>query len=139
MVGKGASTTVNLILGLAVLGLGVAGVMWISGANNRRRQRLITDFVGFDPNYYRKAGHSMGHTRAKILADKMYSSVGYFNDNEEAMLSVLKEARTAGNLSLISHYFNIRHGDSLGGWTADYLDRKSETKQVLDALKNLEL
>lgn len=136
---KNIKQEIILKVAMYVVGAIVVGgaIKWVVNAGTRHRQRLMQEFAGFDPNYYRNHTYTISHSRAKALADKAYNAVGVFNDNEEMMISVLLEAGTRANLSLVSHYFNIRHNESLGGWYADYMDRRTETKDVMKALKKI--
>lgn len=129
----------RLIGGVIVLGAVVVGVVLVTGLANKKRTRKIMNFVGFDSQYWRTAGKTIAPSEGKELADRVHDAVGVFNDNEEAILGVLRRAKTAGNLSYISYQFENRHKESMGGWIGDYLDRKQETKQVLDALENIEI
>ena len=131
------SSAIQTILTMATIGAVVGGVFWATGALNKRRLAKIPEFIGFDTNYWLNHQLTISHSQAKALADKAFVSVGYINDDEAGMLYVLKQAKTASNLSLISHYFKVRHNRNLGSYYADYMDRRSESRDVLNALKSL--
>ncbi len=136
----------NIAKILLVAGAATAGYFFVvapvldqfgMSLGGRRRARKISDFHGFDPTYYRYHMTTMSHDRAKVIADQAYESVGWVNDDEKALIGVIRSAGSKANLSLISHYFTVRHKQDLGAWYADYMDRRAESKAILSALKNL--
>lgn len=130
-----SKSTLNVVVGVVTLAAIAGGAYWMVTAVRRKRARKIADYIGFDPDYYLKGGHTIGHTEAKKVADGIYKSVGIFNDNEESFYRALKSAKSAGNLSLISHYFEIRHGRQMGEYISNYFDRPAEVKEILNILR----
>jgi len=120
-----------------VAGAAIGGVVWLTGGFNRMRIRKINSFIGFDPNYYKDHQVTMSYSRAKELADRVYSAGGLINDDEAAFKSVLQEAGTVANLSLISAMFGQRHEQSMADYYTWYMDDRGETKVIVDLLKKL--
>jgi hypothetical protein len=127
----------KILVTTITIGAVVGGVIWISKAGVRRRQRWIQDFVGFDPTYWQTHQTSISEARAKELADMAYDAVGWLNDNEHMLVSVINQSGDIANLSLVAYYFNIRHKQSMGSFYADYMDRRGETKAIKDALEKI--
>lgn len=99
-----------------------------------RNLAKISDYKGFDPTFYRPSKVTISADRAKILADMAKDSVGYFNDDESNLYSILQEAGTPDNLSFLAKTYNIRHKGSLGQLYFDYMGRPAEVERVKQIL-----
>ena len=95
-------------------------------------QQILENFdnKGFDPEYFRTHTPSMSWDRAKSLAEIAYKAGGVFNDDESKLYSVLQEAKTYANLSLIASVFKNKYNESLAEWYAYYLDAPEEQQKI---------
>jgi len=142
-----------LIIGGTVIGVGLLGYFLVArpilqtfGIVDTKEDKkankeivLIKDYKGFDPQYARLSKVTLSDSRAKILADKVYDAGGVFNDDEDTFYAVLTEAGTPDNLSMVSHYFQIRHGKSMADWYTYYMSDNDEVfriKQILTSYPN---
>ncbi len=138
--------TPYVIGGLVLVGLGITylavvrPVLCLTGAitcKKKKKALSIMSFKGFDPNYYRPEKLTISPARAKKLADRLYDSGGFFNDDEGSIYGALEEAGSAHNLSYISKEFAIRHGRSLAEFLTYHLDDAAETDRIKDILTTI--
>lgn len=101
-------------------------------AGKEQDQLILENFdnKGFDPEYWRTKTPSMSWERARVLAEKAYKAGGIFNDNESALYSVLQEAGSYANLSLIAYVFKNKYSESLAEWYGYYLSDISEQQKI---------
>jgi hypothetical protein len=93
-------------------------------------------YKGFNPDYSSAFRTTISVARAKELAVKIKNAGGYINDTEGDFYSVLEEAGSADNLSLISRMFTAKKFGSLADHITNYLDDKEELKRVQDILES---
>lgn len=103
---------------------------------NDKKIRDVMKYKGFNPEYSRSSHTTISHARAKALATKIKKAGGKFNDDEGAFYSVLEEAGSADNLSLISRMFTAQRYGSLSEHITYYLDDKEELKRIQDILES---
>jgi len=87
----------------------------------------------WNPNFYKTKPYNIPYTNpitsttAKVLAEKLYSSFGPFNDDEESAISVFKSLPSQSAGSYVSESFLNRYGQDMltflrgGVWPQDRL------------------
>lgn len=137
--------TPYVIGGVVLLGLGLTyfGVVrpilcatGVADCKKGKKMRDIMNYKGFDPNYSRSSKVSISHDRAKKLAKQIKDAGGVFNDDEGGFYSVLEEAGSADNLSLIARMFTAKYKKSLAEYITYYLDDKGEMERIKDIINS---
>lgn len=122
---------VLVTLGVAYFGvirpiLATLGV--VSGADDKM-ERKLSDMPAFNPNYGNPSKTTMTHQQAKNLAEQLYNSISWYNDNEERIYNVIQQAGSTHNLSLVSRMFSAKYAESLLTYLTEALDA-DEMKKV---------
>ena len=139
-----------IILGVVIIG-GVVGTYFLAKkglcmvglaecATDRRANRTLKKLQGldaFNPNYYNNTRLTISHESAKIKADELENSFGFFNDDEEGVYRILQSVRTPDDMSLISKYYALRHDSSVVDDLSYYLDDEIEAKRMWEITKHL--
>jgi hypothetical protein len=82
----------------------------------------------WNPNYWKQTQqytYAIDTPTAERYADQINDALGYFNDDESAIISVFHQLRTKANFSYLAYVFNNKYGKDLfatlrgGNWPQD--------------------
>jgi len=75
------------------------------------------NFFNNPPAGYEKTPNSPSALNDWVVA--MKDTTGFFNDNEEAMRSLLFKIKTKDTYSQLANYFSLQYGEDLTSWLKD--------------------
>lgn len=141
-----------IVLGVIIIG-GVLGTYFLvkkglcvvglaECSSDRKADRILKKLQAldaFNPNYYNNTRLTISHESAKIKADDLKKSFGFFNDDEEGVYRVLQSINTPDDMSLVSKYYALRHGSSVVDDLSYYLDSDDEAARMWSITKHLQV
>ena len=107
-----------------------------SSKQNDKIEGELLSHKALNPNFYQARYITISHEFAKSLADDIEDALSGIGDDEDAVYSVIKSSGSEHNMSLISHYYKIRHQEDLSARIIRDFN-SDERKTVLELLKNL--
>ena len=157
MIGVGAATASGLAQNkwtpvvAGVLIVGIVAIVYFGVARpilcktgvlncrkNKRRKKLedkVKRSDALNPNFYRASQVTMTHFAAKVAADELEDDLSGADD-EEAVFGILQSAKSTNNMSLISHYFQLRHGESLADRLTYDMGSEEELDRMLEIIES---
>ena len=138
-----------IVLGVVILGVAAVayfgvvrpilcktGIATCSGDRRRKKiEEKLKNSDSFNPNFYQASKITMSHTQAKTIADKIEKALSGADD-EEAVYGLLRDAKNANNLSLISFYYNQRHQQSLVDNLIYDMSSEEELQRILNIIQD---
>lgn len=118
--------------GLCAVGLAECGYQRRAKRTLKKLQKLDA----FNPNYYQNQRLTITHNNAKIKADELEDSFGFWDDDEEKVYGVLSSIKSPDDMSLVSKYYGIRHGVSLVDEMGEQLGDEDEAKRMWQIVKH---
>jgi hypothetical protein len=115
----------------------LCGIGLATCRSDRKLAKLVDKFNDSDslnPNYYQASQITMTHDLAKIKADEMYDAL-WGADDEDAVYSLMRSAKSKDNMSLISKYYGLRQGQSLADNLGYEMGSEEELKRMLEILR----
>lgn len=136
-----------VVIGVLVVGGGIVsyilvkkvlcGIGLASCRSDRKLAKLVDRFNDVDalnPNFYKASQITMSHDAAKIKADELYDAL-WGADDEDAVYSIMRSAKSKNNMSLISKYYSLRQGQSLADNLGYEMGSKEELERMLEILR----
>ena len=103
---------------------------------NSKKINDIVKYKGFNPDYANTLKTTISVDRAKELAKKIKDAAKFWDDDEGGFYSVLEEAGSPHNLSLISRMFAAQKWGSLADHITKYMDEEKELKRIKTIIEN---
>jgi hypothetical protein len=132
-----------LPIGAIILIAGVLkrfGLLKDTQQEKTEQQQLFSNY--FSPNYlqqlYKQGGKTALMTQAKAneVAERIYRSKGFFNDDEGMLYSAIKAFKYKSQVSQVAGVFYVKYKKDLAQYLQSFLNDK-ELQSVFDYTDNL--